>query len=199
MDAVTKVVGRGVPLPRADVDTDQIIPAEWLKRVERTGFGAGLFEAWRKDPSFVLNQPQFKGGTVLIAGPNFGCGSSREHAPWALEDYGFKAIVASSFADIFRGNSLKLGLLPIVLEQPVVDRLMDTVTADPSVEITIDVASKRITCAAASVDAEFPLDDSTQHRLLNGLDDVGITLQQVDAIAVFEASRPAWLPQTQVS
>ncbi len=194
MEAVTSVIGTGVPLPRADVDTDQIIPAEWLKRVERTGFGAGLFEAWRRDPEFVLNQERFRSGSILIAGPNFGCGSSREHAPWALEDYGFKAIVASSFADIFRGNSLKLGLLPIVLEQPLVDRLMQAVTDDPTVEIAIDVAEKRIQCAAAGIDADFPLDDSTQHRLLNGLDDIGITLQQGAAIDEYERTRSDWLP-----
>ncbi len=194
MEAVTSVIGTGVPLPRADVDTDQIIPAEWLKRVERTGFGAGLFEAWRRDPEFVLNQERFRSGSILIAGPNFGCGSSREHAPWALEDYGFKAIVASSFADIFRGNSLKLGLLPIVLEQPLVDRLMQAVTDDPTVEIAIDVAEKRIQCAAAGIDADFPLDDSTQHRLLNGLDDIGITLQQGAAIDEYERTRSNWLP-----
>lgn len=199
MEAVTQVVGRGVPLPRADVDTDQIIPAEWLKRVERTGFGAGLFEAWRRDPDFVLNQERYKDGTILIAGPNFGCGSSREHAPWALEDYGFKAIVASSFADIFRGNSLKLGLLPIVLDQALVDRVMEAVTADPTVEISIDVATRRFTCVQARVEADFPLDDSTQHRLLNGLDDIGITLQQADAITAFESSRPAWLPKVHAS
>ena len=194
MEAVTSVIGTGVPLPRADVDTDQIIPAEWLKRVERTGFGAGLFEAWRRDPEFVLSQERFRSGSILIAGPNFGCGSSREHAPWALEDYGFKAIVASSFADIFRGNSLKLGLLPIVLEQPLVDRLMQAVTDDPTVEIAIDVAEKRIQCAAAGIDADFPLDDSTQHRLLNGLDDIGITLQQGAAIDEYERTRSDWLP-----
>ncbi len=197
MDAVTTVTGTGVPLPRADVDTDQIIPAKWLKRVERTGFGAGLFEAWRSDPDFVLNNAAYAGGTILVAGPNFGCGSSREHAPWALQDYGFKAIVASSFADIFRGNSLKLGLLPIIIDQTKVDALMAAITNDPSTTIEIDVATKRIRCGAAGLDEEYPLDDSTQHRLLNGLDDIGLTLQHAAAIDAFEEQRASWLPTTQ--
>ncbi len=194
MEAVRQVVGRGVPLDRADVDTDQIIPAEWLKRVERTGFGEGLFSAWRESSDFVLNQKRFEGATVLVAGPNFGCGSSREHAPWALEDYGFRAIIAPSFADIFRSNCLKIGLLPVTLPKEAAERLMRAVEEDPSVEIVVDVERRRVEAPAAGVDEEFPLDDFTQYRLLNGLDDIGLTLQHDDLIAQHEATRAQHLP-----
>jgi 3-isopropylmalate/(R)-2-methylmalate dehydratase small subunit len=194
MQAVTQVVGRGVPLDRADVDTDQIIPAEWLKRVERTGFGEGLFSAWRKSSDFVLNQSRYEGANVLVAGPNFGCGSSREHAPWALEDYGFRAVIAPSFADIFRGNCLKIGLLPVALPKDAVDRLLRALEDDPSIEILIDVARRRVEVPAAGIDEGFALDDFTQHRLLNGLDDIGLTLRHEDDIAAFEAQRPAFAP-----
>ncbi len=194
MDPVRQVVGRGVPLDRADVDTDQIIPAEWLKRVERTGFGEGLFSAWRKSSDFVLNQARYQGANVLVAGPNFGCGSSREHAPWALEDYGFRAVIAPSFADIFRGNCLKIGLLPVALPQETVERLMRALEDDPSVEIVIDVERRRVEAPAVGVDEEFPLDDFTQYRLLNGLDDIGLTLRQEDLIGKHEATRPDYLP-----
>ena len=192
MQAVSQVVGLGVPLDRADVDTDQIIPAEWLKRVERTGFGEGLFSAWRKSSDFVLNQSRYDGATILVAGPNFGCGSSREHAPWALEDYGFRAIIAPSFADIFRGNCLKIGLLPVALPKDAVDRLLRALEDDPSIEIVVDVERRRVEVPAVGVDEEFPLDDFTQHRLLNGLDDIGLTLRHEDDIATFEARRPSF-------
>jgi 3-isopropylmalate/(R)-2-methylmalate dehydratase small subunit len=192
MEAVSQVIGRGVPLDRADVDTDQIIPAEWLKRVERTGFGEGLFSAWRASSDFVLNQSRYDGATILVAGPNFGCGSSREHAPWALEDYGFRAIIAPSFADIFRGNCLKIGLLPVALPKDAVDRLLRALEDDPSIEIVVDVERRRVEVPAVGVDEEFPLDDFTQHRLLNGLDDIGLTLRHEDEIAAFEARRPSF-------
>lgn len=195
MDPVRQVVGRGVPLDRADVDTDQIIPAEWLKRVERSGFGEGLFSAWRKSSDFVLNQARYQGANVLVAGPNFGCGSSREHAPWALEDYGFRAVIAPSFADIFRGNCLKIGLLPVALPQETVDRLMRALEDDPSVEIVIDVERRRVEAPAVGIDEEFPLADFTQYRLLNGLDDIGLTLRQEDLIGKHEATRPDYLPR----
>ena len=194
MQAVHQVIGRGVPLDRADVDTDQIIPAEWLKRVERTGFGEGLFSAWRKSSDFVLNQARYQGANVLVAGPNFGCGSSREHAPWALEDYGFRAVIAPSFADIFRGNCLKIGLLPVALPKDAVDRLMRAIEDDPSVEIVVDVERRRVTAPAADVDEPFDLDDFTQYRLLNGLDDIGLTMRHDDDIAAHEARRAAFLP-----
>jgi 3-isopropylmalate/(R)-2-methylmalate dehydratase small subunit len=195
MEPVHQVVGRGVPLDRADVDTDQIIPAEWLKRVERTGFGEGLFSAWRSSSDFVLNQSRYEGANVLVAGPNFGCGSSREHAPWALEDYGFRAIIAPSFADIFRGNCLKIGLLPVELPGETVERLMRALEDDPAVEIFIDVERRRVEAPAAGVDEAFPLDDFTQYRLLNGLDDIGLTLQHQDQIAAHEATRADFSPR----
>ncbi|HEY7133564.1 MAG TPA: 3-isopropylmalate dehydratase small subunit [Acidimicrobiia bacterium] len=197
MEAVSQVIGRGVPLDRADVDTDQIIPAEWLKRVERTGFGQGLFSAWRESSDFVLNQARYDGATILVAGPNFGCGSSREHAPWALEDYGFEAIIAPSFADIFRGNCLKIGLLPVALPKDVVDRLLRALEDDPSIEIVVDVERRRVEVPAVGVDEEFPLDDFTQHRLLNGLDDIGLTLRHQDEITAFEQRRPSFAARVQ--
>ena len=181
MDAVTVVTGRAVPLDRADVDTDQIIPASWLKRIERTGFGEGLFSAWRADPGFVLNQPQYEGARVLVAGPNFGSGSSREHAAWALQDYGFAAVISPRFADIFRGNSLKIGLLPVELPAE-------------TVEITVDLETRTVSAPAAGVEASFEIDDFTRYRLMNGLDDIGLTLQHSDGIAAFEAGRPGYLP-----
>jgi 3-isopropylmalate/(R)-2-methylmalate dehydratase small subunit len=195
MQAVRQVIGTGVPLDRADVDTDQIIPAEWLKRVERTGFGEGLFSAWRKSSDFVLNQSRYEGASVLVAGPNFGCGSSREHAPWALEDYGFRAIIAPSFADIFRGNCLKIGVLPITLPSETVERLMRALEDDPSVEIVVDVERRRVEAPAAGIDEEFPLDDFTQYRLLNGLDDIGLTLEYGDRITEHESARGGYFPR----
>jgi 3-isopropylmalate/(R)-2-methylmalate dehydratase small subunit len=194
MDAVTVVTGRAVPLDRADVDTDQIIPASWLKRIERTGFGEGLFSAWRADPGFVLNQPQYEGARVLVAGPNFGSGSSREHAAWALQDYGFAAVISPRFADIFRGNSLKIGLLPVELPAETVEKLMAAVNADPTVEVTVDLETRTVSAPAAGVAASFEIDDFTRYRLMNGLDDIGLTLQHSDGIAAFEAGRPGYLP-----
>jgi 3-isopropylmalate/(R)-2-methylmalate dehydratase small subunit len=194
MDPVTKVTGRAIPLDRADVDTDQIIPASWLKRIERTGFGEGLFSAWRADPGFVLNRPEYAGARVLVAGPNFGSGSSREHAAWALQDYGFAAVISPRFADIFRGNSLKIGLLPVELPVETVEKLMAAVDADPTVEVTVDLESRTVSAPAAGVEAHFEIDDFTRYRLMNGLDDIGLTLQHADGIAAFEARRPGYLP-----
>ncbi|HEU4527504.1 MAG TPA: 3-isopropylmalate dehydratase small subunit [Actinomycetota bacterium] len=186
--------GRAVVLDRADVDTDQIVPAEHLKRIERTGFGPFLFAEWRKDPDFVLNRPEARGATILLAGPNFGSGSSREHAVWALEDHGFRAIVAPSFADIFRTNCTKVGLLPVVLSEPTVRELMDAVLADPGTELTVDLEARRVT--GAGVEAPFPIDDFTRWRLLEGLDDIGLTLRHEAEVTAFEARRPSWLPAT---
>jgi len=194
MEPVRQVTGRAVPLDRADVDTDQIIPASWLKRIERTGFGEGLFSAWRADPDFVLNRPEYNGARVLVAGPNFGSGSSREHAAWALQDYGFAAVIAPRFADIFRGNSLKIGLLPVELPAETVEQLMAAVTNDPTIEVTVDLESRTVSAPAAGVEARFEIDDFTRFRLMNGLDDIGLTLQHGDDIAAFEASRPGYLP-----
>ena len=194
MEPVRQVTGRAVPLERADVDTDQIIPASWLKRIERTGFGEGLFSAWRADPDFVLNRPEYDGARVLVAGPNFGSGSSREHAAWALQDYGFAAVISPRFADIFRGNSLKIGLLPVELPAETVEQLMAAVAADPTIEVTIDLEQRTVSAPAAGVEASFEIDDFTRYRLMNGLDDIGLTLQHDDAIAAFEAGRPGYLP-----
>jgi len=194
MEPVRQVNGRAVPLDRADVDTDQIIPASWLKRIERTGFGEGLFSAWRADPGFVLNQAEYAGARILVAGPNFGSGSSREHAAWALQDYGFAAVIAPRFADIFRGNSLKIGLLPVELPAETVERLMAAVTADPTVEVTVDLETRTVSAPAAGVEATFEIDDFTRDRLMNGLDDIGLTLRHEDGIAAFEARRAGYLP-----
>ncbi len=192
MEPFTTLKGTAVPLRRSDVDTDQIIPSDWLKRVERTGFGKGLFSEWREDPSFVLNQSAYAGATVLLAGENFGTGSSREHAVWALTDYGFRAVISSRFADIFRGNSLKGGLLPVQLPADVVARLMAAVEADPGVEVVVDLQAREV--RSAGVVAPFELDDFTRWRLLEGLDDIGLTLRHEADIAVFESSRPSHLP-----
>jgi 3-isopropylmalate/(R)-2-methylmalate dehydratase small subunit len=194
MEAVRQVTGRAVPLDRADVDTDQIIPASWLKRIERTGFGEGLFSAWRADPNFVLNRPEYNGARVLVAGPNFGSGSSREHAAWALQDYGFAALISPRFADIFRGNSLKIGLLPVELPAETVEKLMAAVTSDPTIEVTVDLDSRTVSAPAAGVEASFEIDDFTRYRLMNGLDDIGLTLQHDEQIAAFETHRPSHLP-----
>ncbi|HEX2850661.1 MAG TPA: 3-isopropylmalate dehydratase small subunit [Acidimicrobiales bacterium] len=196
MEAVRTITGTALPLRRSDVDTDQIIPAEWLKRVERTGFGEGLFSAWRRDPSFVVNDARYQGATILVAGPNFGTGSSREHAVWALMDYGFRAVISPRFADIFRNNSTKAGLVPATVDAAVVDALFDAIEADPALEVTVDVEMRRIYAPAAGIDAEFPLDDHTQHRLLEGLDDIGLTLRNEASITSYEGGRPAWLPAT---
>ena len=194
MEAFTTHTGRAVPLRRSDVDTDQIIPSDWLKRIERTGFGAGLFSEWRTDPAFVLNDAKYAGATVLLAGPNFGTGSSREHAVWALQQYGFKAVISPKFADIFRGNSLGNGLLTVVLPVETVETLLAAVEADPAVEITVDLGAREV--RGAGVVAPFELDDFTRWRLLEGLDDVGLTLRHADDIGAFEQTRPSWLPAT---
>ncbi|WP_433545496.1 3-isopropylmalate dehydratase small subunit [Streptomyces sp. CA-294286] len=194
MEAFTAHTGRAVPLRRSNVDTDQIIPAHWLKKVTRDGFEDGLFEAWRKDPEFVLNKPERAGASVLVAGPDFGTGSSREHAVWALQNYGFKTVVSSRFADIFRGNSLKNGLLTVVLDQQVVDALWELVEQDPTAEITVDLQDRQV--RAEGITADFELDENARWRLLNGLDDISITLQNEDAISTYESSRPSHKPST---
>ena len=194
MEPVRTITGTAVPLRRSDVDTDQIIPSEWLKRVERTGFGQGLFAEWRSDPDFVLNQPRFRGASVLVAGANFGTGSSREHAVWALQDYGFQAVVSPRFADIFRTNCTKAGLLPVQVDEAAVEALLAAVEADPAVVVTIDVAARTLMAAAAGVSTTFPLDDFTQWRFLEGLDDIGLSLRNEAEIVAFEQARPAWMP-----
>lgn len=186
--------GTAVPLRRSNVDTDQIIPAEYLKRITRHGFEDGLFSAWRKDPDFVLNQVAYEGASVLVAGPDFGTGSSREHAVWALQDYGFTVVISSRFADIFRGNSGKGGLLTAQVAEPVVEQLWAIIEADPSTEVTVDLAAREV--RAGDLVAEFEVDDYVRWRLMEGLDDIGITLQYADAISEFESRRPSWLPTT---
>jgi 3-isopropylmalate/(R)-2-methylmalate dehydratase small subunit len=196
MDPVRVVTGRAVPLDRSDVDTDQIIPSDWLKRVERTGFGAGLFAEWRDERNFVLNRPEHAGATILVAGPNFGTGSSREHAVWALVDYGFKAVVSPRFADIFRNNATKSGLVPVQVDAEVGRRLLDAVEADPALEVTVDVDRRLVSAPAAGIEASFALDDFTRQRLLEGLDDIGLTLRHAADIDAYEAGRASWLPVT---
>lgn len=187
-------VGTGVPLRRSNVDTDQIIPAVYLKRVTRSGFEDGLFAAWRNDPEFVLNQPAYKSGTVLVAGADFGTGSSREHAVWALQNYGFKVVISSRFADIFRGNSLKGGLLTIILDQSDVEAMWDAIEADPTTAITVDLENRAVSYAGKSL--PFAIDDYTRWRLMEGLDDIGLTLKHTDFIDTFEKNRPACKPAT---
>jgi 3-isopropylmalate/(R)-2-methylmalate dehydratase small subunit len=194
MDAVQIVQGTAVPLDRSDVDTDQIIPAEWLKRVERTGFGKGLFSSWRDDRGFVLNDERFAGATILIGGPNFGTGSSREHAVWAIMDYGFRAVISPRFADIFRNNCTKNGLVPVVVTPEVGEQLLAAVEADPGLELVVDVDRRTLSAPAIGLEEAFPLEDAVRERFLEGLDDIGITLRTEDAITSFEAQRPAWLP-----
>jgi 3-isopropylmalate/(R)-2-methylmalate dehydratase small subunit len=207
--------GRAVPLRRTNVDTDQIIPAEYLKRVSRAGFGEGLFAAWREDPSFVLNQAQYAGATILVAGTDFGTGSSREHAVWALTDYGFRAVIAPRFGDIFRTNATKAGLLPVILPEATVSALQDAVEADPGTGVTVDLGRCEVLAGAvgaagagdaaggaggavdgAGIRAPFEIDGYTRWRLMEGLDDIGLTLRHVDEITAFEHSRPSWLPVT---
>ena len=196
MEKLISHTGTGVPLRRSNVDTDQIIPAVYLKRVTRSGFEDGLFSAWRSDPEFVLNQDAYKSGTVLVAGPDFGTGSSREHAVWALQNYGFKAVISSRFADIFRGNSLKGGLLTVIISQDEVEKLWATIEADPTTLITVDLESRTVSYGSTSL--AFELDDYTRWRLMEGLDDIGLTLAQEASINAFEAKRsnlkPATLP-----
>ena len=194
MPGLRQITGRAVALPRSDVDTDQIIPAAWLKRVERTGFAAGLFSAWREDPSFALNQPGADGARFLVAGPNFGCGSSREHAVWALQDFGFQAVVAPSFADIFLGNAVSSGLVPARAAGAAVDRLLAALAADPQAEMVLDLAEGTVAIPAAGLSEPFALDDFARWRLMEGLDDVALTLRHEQAISSYEAGRAAWLP-----
>ena len=187
------VTGRGVPLKRSDVDTDQIIPADWLKRVERTGFEKGLFSTWRDDRNFVLNDERYAGASILVAGPSFGVGSSREHAVWAIQQYGFDAVIAPSFSDIFRNNCTKNGLAPVVLPEAAVAKLWALIETDANTEITIDMERLTVEVPAAGFKESFPMDAPTQHRFLNGLDDIGITMTHADEISAFEKNRPAWL------
>jgi 3-isopropylmalate/(R)-2-methylmalate dehydratase small subunit len=194
MDKFTSHTGTALPLRRSNVDTDQIIPAVYLKRVTKTGFEDGLFAAWRNDPNFPLNRPEFAGATILIPGPDFGTGSSREHAVWALQNYGFKVVIGSRFGDIFRGNSGKSGLLIAVVEQKVVEDLWDYVESNPSWPLTVDLESQSIT--ADGFHADFEIDPYTKWRLLEGLDDIGLTLRQEDLVDAFEKTRPAFLPKT---
>jgi 3-isopropylmalate/(R)-2-methylmalate dehydratase small subunit len=197
MEKFTVHVGRAVPLRRSNVDTDQIIPAVYLKRVTRTGFEDGLFSAWRtNEPDFVLNQPQYEGATILVAGPDFGTGSSREHAVWALLDYGFRVVISPRFADIFRGNSLKAGLLTVELDEKVVQRLWDDIADDPATEVTVDLVERQVRWQGEVHD--FALDDYTRWRLMEGLDDIGLTLRHVEAVSAYEATRKPWLPSVTV-
>ena len=198
MEPIKTIRAQAMPLNRADVDTDQIIPAKYLKLVERTGFGRFLFDSWRKDESFVLNDPAYANAHVLIAGPNFGCGSSREHAPWALEDYGFKAVIAPSFADIFRNNCAKIGLLLITLRPDEVDILMQAAEQKPESMVTIDLEAQSVQLEGEEWSMHFDIDPFLKHCLLNGLDDISLTLQSDGAIAKFEALRPGFLPRTAV-
>jgi 3-isopropylmalate/(R)-2-methylmalate dehydratase small subunit len=194
MDKFTTHTGTALPLRRSNVDTDQIIPAVYLKRVTRTGFEDGLFSAWRADPEFVLNRPQYAGASVLVAGPEFGTGSSREHAVWALMDYGFKVVISPRYADIFRGNSLKAGLLTVMLPEAAVEGLWKAIEADPALPVTVDLDAREV-----RADGEvypFELDDYSRWRLMEGLDDIGLTLRHADDVARFEQSRPSWLPTT---
>jgi 3-isopropylmalate/(R)-2-methylmalate dehydratase small subunit len=194
MEAFVTHTGTAAPLRRSNVDTDQIIPAEYLKRITRHGFEDGLFSSWRKDSDFVLNRPEYQGVTILVAGPDFGTGSSREHAVWALQDYGFKVVISSRFADIFRGNSGKGGLLTAVVDQPLVERIWALIEADPATPVTVDLEAREV--RVGDLVAPFEVDDYVRWRLMAGLDDIGITLQYADEIAEFEAARPAYKPTT---
>ena len=194
MQPFTVHTGRAVPLRRSNVDTDQIIPSDYLKRVTRTGFADGLFREWRSAGNFVLDRPEYAGASVLLAGPDFGTGSSREHAVWALQDGGFKVVVSPRFADIFRGNALKGGLLPVVLPADVVETLMAAAETDPRAEVTVDLERREV--RAGGVAYSFELEESARHRLLGGLDDIGLTLQHEADIDRFESGRPSWLPRT---
>ena len=194
MEPVRIVSGRAVPLDRSDVDTDQIIPSEWLKRIERTGFGAGLFAEWRDDPAFVLNDPDHAGATILVAGPNFGTGSSREHAVWALVDYGFSAVVSPRFGDIFRNNSTRSGLVPAEVSDEDGRAILEAVSADPSLEVVVDVERRLVEAPGAGISAPFRLDEDARDRLLRGLDDIGVTAQHAADIDAYEARRAGWLP-----
>ncbi|MDG2439778.1 MAG: 3-isopropylmalate dehydratase small subunit [Ilumatobacter sp.] len=193
MKAVEVITGTGVPLKRSDVDTDQIIPAVWLKQVERTGFEIGLFSAWRDQQDFVLNDERYVGANILVAGPAFGVGSSREHAVWAIQQYGFDAVIAPSFSDIFRNNCTKNGLVPVVVPEVVVEAIWAAIEHDPQTSIVVDMEQRKVEVPAANIDERFPMDDATQHRFLNGLDDIALTMTHVDEISSFETNRPAWM------
>ena len=194
MEVVRIVQGTAVPLDRSDVDTDQIIPSDWLKRVERTGFEKGLFSEWRDDPSFVMNDERFAGATILVAGPNFGTGSSREHAVWAIQQAGFEAVISSRFGDIFRNNATKNGLVPVIVPSEVAAQLLQAIEVDPTLELTIDVDRRTLEAPALGLTADFPLDDAVRHRFLEGLDDIALTMQHDADISAYESGRPAWLP-----
>ncbi|CAB4955041.1 unannotated protein [freshwater metagenome] len=194
MEKFTVHTGRALPLRRSNVDTDQIIPAEYLKRITRHGYEDALFSAWRKNPDFILNDPRYSEVSVLVAGPDFGTGSSREHAVWALQDYGFKVVLSSRFADIFRGNSGKIGFLTAVVAHDVVEQIWDMIEADPSTEITVDLVDRVV--RMGDLEAPFEVDDYVRWRLIEGLDDIGITLQSADLIGEFEAKRPSYMPTT---
>ncbi|MEV4099038.1 3-isopropylmalate dehydratase small subunit [Nonomuraea sp. NPDC049649] len=194
MEAFTTHTGKAVPLRRSNVDTDQIIPAVWLKQVSRTGFEKGLFAAWREDPSFVLNDPAYAGASILVSGPDFGTGSSREHAVWALQQYGFRVVIAARFGDIFRNNSTKMGLLPVVLPGDRVEELQAAVEAEPELQVTVDLVERQVRWAGETV--SFEIDDYTRWRLMEGLDDIGLTLRHADAITTYENGRQPWLPTT---
>ena len=196
MEPVQIVTGTAVPLDRSDVDTDQIIPSDWLKKVERTGFGLGLFAEWRDDRDFVLNHEHYTGANILVAGPNFGTGSSREHAVWAIMDYGFQAVVSPRFADIFRNNCTKNGLVPVQIPGDVAAELLRAVEADPTLEIQVDVEARTLKAEKIGIEVEFPLDEATRQRFLRGLDDIGITLEHADDITAYEATRPSFKPAT---
>jgi 3-isopropylmalate/(R)-2-methylmalate dehydratase small subunit len=196
MKAVRAITGTAVPLDRSDVDTDQIIPSDWLKKVERTGFGKGLFSEWRDDRSFVLNDERFAGASILVAGPNFGTGSSREHAVWAIMDYGFEAVISPRFADIFRNNCTKNGLVPVQVPADFGTALLAAIEADPALSVTVDVERLLVSAPALGLETPFPLDPATQQRFLEGLDDIGITLGHADDISAFEANRPGYMPST---
>jgi len=193
MKAVQVITGTGVPLKRSDVDTDQIIPAVWLKQVERTGFEKGLFSAWRDQQDFVLNDERYAGANILVAGPAFGVGSSREHAVWAIQQYGFDAVIAPSFSDIFRNNCTKNGLVPVVVPEGVVEAIWAAIEHDPQTSIVVDMEQRKVEVPAANIDEPFPMDDATQHRFLNGLDDIALTMTHVDEITSFETTRPTWM------
>ena len=193
MKSVRIISGTGIPLKRSDVDTDQIIPAEWLKQVSRTGFEKGLFSTWRDDRDFVLNDQRYAGATMLVAGPAFGVGSSREHAVWAIQQYGFDAVIAPSFSDIFRNNCTKNGLVPVVLPEAIVEQIWSAIEADPETQIMVDMERLIVEVPSAGISESFPMDAPTQHRFLEGLDDIGITMTHADAITEYEKSRPVWL------
>jgi 3-isopropylmalate/(R)-2-methylmalate dehydratase small subunit len=194
MPGIQRIAGRAVALERRDVDTDQIIPAAWLKRVERTGFAAGLFGAWRENPDFVLNQPGASEAKVLVAGANFGCGSSREHAVWALQDFGFQAVISPGLADIFRGNCVSSGLVPAEADEEAVGQVFAALSADPAAQVVVDVAERTLAVPAAGILAPFRLDDFARWRLLEGLDDIALTLRHTDSITAYETGRAGWLP-----